>query len=271
MTALESTTGLPLDAVQQAAHDQFGRQSHRYARGHILEDVADVKTALRLVSLPARARVLDVATGAGYTGLHLASLGHDVTLSDLTEPMLERARENATLRGLKARFCSHTAECMPHPDASFDLVTCRVAPHHFSAPDRFIAEVARVLTSGGWLLLIDGTVPDDEPEAEAWLHQVEKLRDPSHHRFLTPREWRTLCAANGLAVRTCELHPKKQPDLNWYFDTAGTSPENRQHVLALIARAPESARRLFELNQEDGKIVWWWPILTLAAQKQERG
>jgi hypothetical protein len=124
-----------------------------------------------------------------------------------------------------------------------------------------------VLKPGGFFLLIDGSVADDEPEAEEWLHNVEKLRDPSHHRFLTPRGWSELCERNGLKVRSAELHPFKQPDLNWYFETAATSPENRKQVLELVAKAPESARKLFKLGEEDGKIVWWWQRLTLVAEK----
>jgi SAM-dependent methyltransferase len=256
-----------LDEIQQAARDQFALQSERYGRSHILADVADVEAALQHIPLPARARVLDVATGAGHTGLHLASLGCDVTLSDVAEPMLQRVAEAAAARRLTVQLREHPAEALPYADGSFDLVTCRVAPHHFSAPAKFLGEVTRVLVAGGWFLLIDGTAADDEPEAEAWMHEVEKLRDPSHQRFLTPRAWKALCTAAGLAVTWTGIHAKKQPDLDWYFETAGTSKENRRRVLELIEDAPASARRVFKLKGEDGKIAWHWPMLTLIAQK----
>lgn len=259
--------GMDLDKVQQAAQEQFARQSHRYGQGHILENVDDVRSALRIISLPAKARVLDVATGGGHTGLLLASLGHEVTLADIAQPMLERAAKTAAERGLTVETRQHAAEQLPYPDAQFDLVTCRVAAHHFSSPGDFIREAARVLKRGGWFMLIDGSVEDDEAEAEAWLHAVEKLRDPSHHRLLTPRAWSKLCAASGLAVQEAELTPFKQPDLNWYFETAATPPENRKKVLELIANVPDSARKLFRLGKENGKIIWWWQRLTLVAAK----
>jgi hypothetical protein len=124
-----------------------------------------------------------------------------------------------------------------------------------------------VLRRGGALLVIDGTVEDDQSEAEEWMHQVEKLRDPSHHRFVTPRQWQRLCEDAGLRVTHSGLTPFKQPDLNWYFETAATSPENRAQVLELVRSAPASARHLFHLGEEDGKIVWWWQRLTLVAVK----
>jgi ubiquinone/menaquinone biosynthesis C-methylase UbiE len=258
---------MKLDAVQQAAQEQFAKQSHRYGQGHILEDVEDVRVAVAAIPLPAKAKVLDVATGGGHTGLYLAGLGHDVTLADLAQPMLDRAARTAAERGLTVQTRLHPAEAFPYAGGEFDLVTCRVAAHHFSSPENFIRETARVLKPGGRFLLIDGSVEDDQPEAEAWSHTLEKLRDPSHHRFLTPRAWSALCAASGLTVEQVVLNPFKQPDLNWYFETAATTPENRSQVLALINQAPESARKLFRLGEEDGKIVWWWQRLTLIARK----
>ena len=219
------------------------------------------------MQLPAHVRALDIATGAGHTGLFLASLGFDVTLADLAQPMLDRAARTAANRGLVVQTRQHSAEQLPYPDASFDLVTCRVAAHHFSSPESFVREAARVLKPGGYFLLIDGTVEDNQPEAEAWAHTVEKLRDPSHNRLLTPDTWRNLCRNNGLTVRQVLVAPFKQPDLNWYFEAAATSPENRAKVLDLVINAPESARRLFRLGEEGEKIIWWWQRLTLIAQK----
>jgi SAM-dependent methyltransferase len=257
----------PLDSTQLAAREQFSRQSQRYGKGHILENVSDVDEALDFFDLAPRARVLDIACGAGHTGLHLAERGHSVTCADLSPAMLERVHEAAAARNLVIETRQHAAESMPYADGSFDLVTCRVAPHHFSSPAQFVGEAARVLRAGGWFLLIDGTIPDDEPDAGEWLNRVEKLRDPSHVRLIAPAEWCRLCADAGLHVRRHWLRQKKQPDLDWYFETAGTSAENRAEVLALIASAPDWARKIYHLSKEDGKIVWQWPMLSLLAQK----
>jgi ubiquinone/menaquinone biosynthesis C-methylase UbiE len=256
-----------LNEVQRASQEQFARQSSNYGKGHILQNVDDVRAALKQITIPVRARVLDVATGGGHTGVLLARLGHEVTVSDLTPAMLENAGELAREQNVQVTTRQHSAEVLPYGAGSFDLVTCRVAAHHFSSPESFVRESARVLASGGWLIVIDGTVEDDQPEAEQWSHEVEKLRDPSHHRFVTPRTWRGFCQAAGLDVTHSELTPFKQPDLNWYFDTAATTPENRKKVLRLIEEAPPSARRLFQLGEEEGRIVWWWQRLTLVARK----
>jgi ubiquinone/menaquinone biosynthesis C-methylase UbiE len=258
---------MQLDPIQQAAQDQFAKRSERYGSGHILADISDVKDAMAMIELPEAARVLDVATGGGHTGLYLAGLGHRVVLADIAEAMLKRASEEAQRRGLTIETGLHPAEKLPYDDGSFDLVTCRVAAHHFSSPELFVVESARVLRPGGSLLLIDNSIEDDKPIAAEWIHRLEKLRDPSHHRLLSPNDWGELCEQNGLRVRFSRLQPFKQPGLKWYFETAATPQENRGLVEEMIRNAPAEARETYKLAEEGGDIVWWWPRVTLIARK----
>jgi ubiquinone/menaquinone biosynthesis C-methylase UbiE len=258
---------MALNPIQQAARDQFQRQSANYGKSHILANTDDVASALSCVEVRPGSAALDVATGGGHTAVYLASRGFSVTATDISQAMLESASKLAAERGFTIATRLHEAEEFPYSDGSFDLVSCRVAAHHFSDRDAFVREVARVLKSGGHFLLIDGSVPDGEPDAEEWIHQVEKLRDPSHGRFLSPGAWTSLCERHGLRVLRCETAPFKQPDLDWYFQTAGTTPENREMVRDLIRNAPDSAQKVFRIAQEDGKTVWWWPRLSLVAQK----
>lgn len=253
----------------EVSRAQFDRQAACYSSGHILRDVGDVAAALDELSAADLSPALDVATGAGHTAAYLAGRGIDATAADISEGMLAETRKLAAERGLPIATRRHAAEKLPYEDCAFALVTCRVAAHHFARVQDFLREAFRVLRPSGTLLVIDGSTPDDAPEAEEWLHRVEKLRDPSHGRLMSPSAWRIMAERAGFDVRQCETRPFKQPDLDWYFRTAGTSETNRAQVLELVAKAPNEARRAFGLCNEEGKIVWWWPRLTLLARRPE--
>jgi SAM-dependent methyltransferase len=181
--------------------------------------------------------------------------------------MLENGKKLCAEAGFTIETRIFPAEQMPFAENAFDLVTVRVAPHHFSSPEKFVQETARVLKPDGHFLLVDGSVPDDDPETEEWLHRVEKWRDPSHGRFLSRKAWEELVRQAGMKVLRSELYPRKQPDLEWYFNTAATPQANREKVLDSVRTACERVRQALRLGDEQGKIVWWWPMLTMLAAK----
>jgi ubiquinone/menaquinone biosynthesis C-methylase UbiE len=263
--AMEAMHQSNLDTIQSASAAQFDRQSDRYGKSHILANTSDVSEALS--GIAASGRALDIATGGGHTALCLARMGWNVTAGDVSAKMLSGASELLRDEGYPLETHLFPAENIPFPDATFELVTTRVAPHHFSSPSRYVDEVARVLKPGGHFLLIDGTVPDHDAATEEWLHRVEKWRDPSHGRFLSRAAWEGLVRKAGLDILVSRLYPKKQPDLTWYFETAATTTENRILVLDAVQSAPPAVRSALRLADEDGKIVWWWPMLRLLARR----
>ena len=256
-----------LDDVQMAAHDQFSERADQYGKDHILADVSDVEKVLDDLKIRPGTRALDVATGNGHTALCLAARGLTVTASDISGAMLAQATALAKERHLTLTLQEHPAEQLPYADGAFGLVICRVAAHHFSDPAGFVREASRVLKHYGSLVVIDGCVPDDQIEPGEWLNRVEKLRDPSHVQLYMPQQWRRWCIDAGLTVLSSRQDALKQKDLNWYLNVANTPEENRKKVRELVAKAPVSARELFKIGQEEGKIVWTWRRLVLIAGK----
>jgi SAM-dependent methyltransferase len=109
--------------------------------------------------------VVDLGAGTGKLTRILAALGHRVTAVEPLPEMLEQLR--AAVPGVTAM--AGTAESIPLPDASADVVACAQAFHWFD-PEPALAEMGRVLRSGGRI----GLVWNVRDERAPW---VEELSD----------------------------------------------------------------------------------------------
>jgi ubiquinone/menaquinone biosynthesis C-methylase UbiE len=167
-------------------------------------------------------RALDVGTGAGALAFALAPLVREVVGIDPVPELLELARARALPN---TEFVEGDGAALPFPDASFDLAATHRTLHHVAAPDRVVAELARVTRPGGHVLVADQLAAVD-PAAAAAQHEFETARDPSHTHLLTDAELRELFAVNGLSLLR-ERHEEERRDLAAYLDLAGADGARR--------------------------------------------
>lgn len=104
--------------------------------------------------------ILDVGCGTGVISLLLAELEHSVTGIDLSEGMLEKAKEKARNFNLPIVFKNGDAENLPFEDEAFDVVTNRHLLWALPNPEKAISEWKRVLKPGGKVIIIDGSSGD---------------------------------------------------------------------------------------------------------------
>ncbi len=173
---------------------------------------------LKNVSLPEKARILDMGCGSGVLGLTLAAEhpGAEVHLADLSPDALALARENAAALGIANASFAESDLFSALGDADYDLIVAnlpyvpetereslaRELAHDpalalFGGPDgldvirRFVPEAARRLRPGGWLALEIGIHQDRQVEtllASAGLTGILTLKDLSGiSRFPTGR------------------------------------------------------------------------------------
>ena len=156
--------------------------------------------------------VLDVATGGGHVARRLRDEGCTVVTVDPAP-------------GMEPDVVA-PAEALPFGDGAFDVVTCRIAAHHFADIRKAVAEMTRVSNR---LLVIEDNVYRGEHVEEA-----ERLRDPSHVRCYSEDDWKSMAEQAGFEVEQVEHFPRKQSFDAW-LERVGTTPEAAAEIRSLLS------------------------------------
>jgi SAM-dependent methyltransferase len=253
------------DTHAQKVQAQFGAIAAAYvtsaghAGGDDLEQLLAWGRALR------PRRVLDVATGGGHTALAFAGLGARVTAFDLTEPMLRTARafvhgldgpwpssDRAERGAADVRFVAGDVEALPFRADVFDVVTCRIAAHHFANVGPAVRQIAATVRPGGSFLVQD-ILGHDDAGASAFITEVERRRDPSHVRAYRAAEWKALLKGAGLTVMDEAVVRKARPWDEWTTRTRMTAA-TRAALEAFVKAAPAAHREAFDFRFDGDRI-----------------
>jgi SAM-dependent methyltransferase len=131
--------------------------------------------------------VLDVACGAAHASEVAAPHVRQVVGVDLTRPLLDIGADRLRAAGIDNVLLQEGhAAALPFVDASFDLVFCRTALHHFPDPEQCIVEMARVCRPGGRVVLSDMIAPS--AEVRDAFDELHRQIDPSHVHALLEAE-----------------------------------------------------------------------------------
>jgi SAM-dependent methyltransferase len=184
-------------------------EGYRTSESHATGD--DLETLVAWCEPGEGKTALDVATGGGHVARRLREEGSIVVTSDPAP-------------GMKPDVICR-AEDLPFADGAFDVVTSRIAPHHFEDIRAAVAEMARV--SNRLVVIEDTLYLSDDQE------QAEKLRDPTHVRSYTEQEWADLLASAGLQVERVAFFEKLHALDEWLART-GCEGEEAERVTELL-------------------------------------
>ena len=257
---------------------QFGAHAARYVNSPVHAKGASLQRLVDLVKPQAHWHALDVATAAGHTALAFAPHVVHVIASDLTDEMLVEAGKLAASRGVSnLETAKADAEALPFASASFDLVTCRIAPHHFPDAACFVSEVWRVLKPGGTFGLVDNISPDAQSTpgysdaelnvAAKTYNDFERLRDPSHGRCLPIGEWRRIISDVGFAITHQEVLPKTMDFLTWGERMDVPQADMKRLEAVLIEASPALAAFLRPRRDDDGRLSFTLDEVLIIARK----
>ena len=234
-------------AVQQS----FGKNKAGYITSATHAQGEDLNIMIDWLQPSTQMRALDIATGGGHVAKRLAPYVEHVFATDLTKPMLEETAD--FLQAEKnIDYIIADAEQLPFLDHRFDLVTCRVAAHHFPHPAHFISEVERVLKPGGKFLLIDNVAPEAN-DADIFINHLEIKRDFSHGQEYKVSEWKEMFAATKLQFIQEQLWKKRLPFDDWVDRTIDDS-KTRNDIEQILLQADETLRLYFDIQIKDDHV-----------------
>jgi predicted TPR repeat methyltransferase len=132
----------------------YDQTADDYDRGMVdeLGWIAPDLIATRVQQLaPQNCKIIDVGAGTGLVGQRLAAVGYTyVDGFDISERMLRAAEAKRVYRELRL---AKLGEPLPYPNSFYDIATACGVFTHLHAPAASFDEVARVIKSGGFIVL----------------------------------------------------------------------------------------------------------------------
>lgn len=228
----------------------------------------DVEWIFHRLELRPDQLLLDVAAGTGHAARALAPGVRVAVAVDATQAMLE-AGKRAVDRGGPANvvFVRGDAAALPFPDASFDVVVCRFAAHHFEQPEKPLREMVRCLRPGGQLVAAD-LVADEDPAVAARQDALERLRDPSHATLLTAGGLAELVRAAGAEPTETATHQTERPLAPWLEQTEAGEAAEAEVRTALWVEIEGGRVTGFAPVERDGELWFTQRFASVTATKR---
>ena len=246
--------------------DQFTRQAAGFAQSPTARSQDILTQVVRLAEPRKTDMMLDVACGPGVLVCGFAPHVRHATGIDLTPAMLEQARSLQSKEGLEnVSWVEGDVTPLPFPDASFDIVACRFAFHHFLDPMAVLREMRRVCRPGARLVVVDSSPAATKAEA---FNAMEKMRDPSHTRALPVEELSALFLAAGLAKPRIE-HFRLGQDLNSILSRSYPREGDGPRIRALFADALNEDFMDVQPRRDGENIQFSMPGVALVARMAE--
>lgn len=235
--------------------EQFRKQADAYSQMAVVRSEKLLAAIADASGAGPGERVLDLASGPGYLTMLLAPRCREAVGIDATDRFVEQARAEAARRGIaNVTFRLGDVERLELPDASFDVVTCKFAFHHFPRPGRVLGEMARVARSGARLVIAD-MVASEDPAKRAYHDRVERLCDPSHASALPASEFERLFAERDLEV--VARHPRETSyTVAEWLRHGGPSEERAREIIDLLEASLDVDRSGLRVRRENGELCF---------------
>lgn len=253
------------DDLKSKVKTQFGAAAEGYVTSEIHAKGESLTYLAQFIKPQPQWQVLDVGTGTGHTAFLFAPHVKQVVATDMTKEMLIKCREMSSKLGLtNIETKTGDAEALPIDAQSFDLVTCRLAFHHFPHPEKALNEFSRVLKPGGVLGFTDNVTITDE-HAARYYNAYEKLRDPSHNYVYSSEKLQEMIKDAGFQITNLSPIQKKEVEFNEWADRQNVSEIKKRKLIKMMHNVPEPLKQLFAPRFADKTMYFnLWEVVIVA-------
>jgi SAM-dependent methyltransferase len=213
-------------------------------------------------------RALDVGCGRAMDAAALARKGGILFGCEPSRIMLRKAREGLAKKGERVWLVGSIAETLPFASHSFHRVVCKGAIDHFRDPDRAVAEMSRVASAGGKVII---SVANYESlscflsrSLNRFVQRVWRREIPPPHIWEVPKDhtfkfdYPTIL---GLAKRYLRMESIRGVSLLWGFPRWSSFLQKIPQPMALIL--------LRGLNKIANWVPDWSDVLILVGRPRD--
>ena len=208
--------------------------------------------------------VLDYATGAGMAGFSVAPDVATVEAADELPDMLEEGKRLGAELGLvNVAFTLVDLYSLPYKDGAFSLVVSRNAFHLLPEPATALAELLRVLSPGGRIVLIDPIVDGTTDKA---FNEIARLREPAHRRHYRAGELDQIVERAGLTVRQRGTL-RRTIDLDYWLQAAAVPPPKADLIRGRFKSLPVEVQAAMDIAFSDRLVSFSYDVAGLRLER----
>ncbi|MBR8833486.1 MAG: methyltransferase domain-containing protein [Stigonema ocellatum SAG 48.90 = DSM 106950] len=249
--------------MNRKASERFGKIASNYASSEVHRMSPSIQHLHDVLPLSDDITLCDVACGAGHVALSFAERAKRIVGVDPAPNMLTEFQKIAKERQVSVEVIEAYAEAIPLPANTFDLVTSRLAPHHFTDIKATIKEMVRVARPGGYVAVIDLEGHTD-PSMDDFNHQLEILHDPTHIRSYTAKQWQIFFEEAGLSVEVLKGNLTECPGglrLHRWCEIACSGEEAETKIFQLLNVAEDNVLDALGITREGNEFLM--PVRTV--------
>ena len=208
--------------------------------------------------------VLDYATGAGMAGFSVAPEVAAVEAADELPDMLEEGKRLGAELGLvNVAFTLVDLYALPYKDGAFTLIVCRNAFHLLPEPATALAELQRVLSAGGRVVLLDPIVDEETDKA---FNDIARLREPAHRRHYRAEELAAIVERAGFRVRRQESL-RRTIDLDYWLQAAAVPPPKADLIRGRFKILPVEVQARMDVAFSDRVVSFSYDVAGLRLER----